>query len=189
MSFILDDSGSMLEDGRAQAQAALVERIARITTRLVPKGEGVELRFINAGGENLSKLDAQGIRERMEALKITKGSYTQIGTGLKEKILKPLVYDKLDNKQGLVRPLLICIITDGHPENPKAFGGMKQNVETLYTTMDAIYECGNRLEGSEEEYPRTCKKQYLHQLSYANHVKVSASWSVKSGMTEKPRIF
>jgi hypothetical protein len=63
----LDESGSMLQCNRAQAQAALVERIALVATRLVPEGERVDLRFINNSG------DSQGVREQMEALGITKG--------------------------------------------------------------------------------------------------------------------
>ncbi len=71
--------------GRAAAQAALVERIARIITCLVPDGEGVEPRFINANGDNLSKLTTADIRARMEALQIKKGTHIQLGMGLEEK--------------------------------------------------------------------------------------------------------
>ncbi|KAJ2973263.1 hypothetical protein NUW58_g8980 [Xylaria curta] len=158
-----DDSGSMLKDDRQKAQADLVERIARITTRLVPEGEGVELRFINKSADDLSGLDEKGIRERMNELKITPGSYTQIGIGLKEKILKPLVYEPLESKEGLTRPLLVCIITDGYPQNPPTVGPVAGlNREQPETTKNNIDECGEKLDRA--EYPRSSVRFLVNQI-------------------------
>ncbi|KAK4112069.1 hypothetical protein N656DRAFT_829416 [Canariomyces notabilis] len=157
----LNGSGSMLQGSRAQAQAALVERIARVATLLVPK-EGVHLRFINSSSDDLDNLDVQGVKNKMKALRITKGSYTQIGTGLEEKILRPFVHDPLDNDQELTRPLLVCITTDGYPENPPAIGPLRGR-ETFDKTVDAIYEFGERLE-RDERYPRTGVRFLISQI-------------------------
>lgn len=142
----------MRVDGRAQAQAALVERIARISTLLVPDGVGVDLRFINASDGELRNLDAAGVQARMAALKVTPGSYTQIGLGLKGKILQPLVYDTVEGQEGLSRPVLVCIVTDGSPENPPRT--LPGSGEKFNTTRDVITECTQILE--KNGYPRTC---------------------------------
>lgn len=142
----------MRVEGRAHAQAALVKRMARISTMLVPDGVGVDLCFINASDGQLRNLDAAGVQARMQALKITPGSYTQIGLGLKGKILQPLVYDAVEGQGALSRPVLVCIVTDGSPQNPprtRPGSGEKFN-----TTRDVMAECTRILE--KNGYPRTC---------------------------------
>ncbi|KAL7629160.1 hypothetical protein AAE478_000679 [Parahypoxylon ruwenzoriense] len=162
-----DDSGSMMGQ-RAKAQAALVERIARVATRLLPDDEGVELRFINANGSNLSGLRDADVKARMEELQIKKGMYTEIGTGLKEKILQPLVYDLLQAspKRDLKRPLLVCMITDGQPQSPprseSSSRGQHTSTETYETTKNVIYQCGNILD--DNEYSRTSVLFQINQI-------------------------
>ena len=153
-------------DSRAKAQAALVERIARISTRLVPDGVGVELRFINAIDGELSNLDTAGVQRRMEALNITAGSYTRVGIGLRDRILKPLVYDVIEGQGTLSRPILVCIVTDGSPQNPRRSPpGMER--EEFDTTRDVMAECAERLEKA--GYPRTCKSPSAHRLAVATN--------------------
>jgi hypothetical protein len=133
----VDDSTSMKREGRWDSQAQLVNRIARITTRILPKNEGVALRFINQGSSDDQTLSFEQIGTTLQG--VTWGGDTPIGTNLRSKILQPLVYDKLSSK--LERPLLISIITDGMPDP-----------EPRSTLVDAIVECGDKLESA--GYPR-----------------------------------
>ncbi|KAJ8520368.1 hypothetical protein ONZ45_g2825 [Pleurotus djamor] len=149
-----DDSSSMKREGRWDAQKELVKRIAKVTTRILPEGEGVALRFINQDvnpSPNLSLSDLEGI---IEPLSWTPNGDTAIGTYLRSKILEPLVFEKIRVKS-LERPLLISIITDGMPR--------KENKSAL---VDAILECGNALEAA--EYPRDSVKFMVGQIGTAN---------------------
>ncbi|GAP84999.1 putative ankyrin repeat protein [Rosellinia necatrix] len=129
-----DDSGSMSSERRWESQAQLVRRIAQITTRILPDGEGVALRFINKDINNSDNLTLDGIRIALE--QTSPGGGTAIGTNLKSKILEPLVYSRL-NQGGIKRPFLISIITDGEPS--------EENESAL---ADAILECGRKLEAA-----------------------------------------
>ncbi|KAH8730014.1 hypothetical protein GQ44DRAFT_673679 [Phaeosphaeriaceae sp. PMI808] len=146
-----DDSTSMKREGRWDAQAQLANRIARITTRILPQGEGVALRFINQESKGDATLSFEQIGEILKGA--TWDGDTPIGTNLKSKILQPLVYDKLSSK--LERPLLISIITDGMPDP-----------EPRSTLVDAIVECGDKLQGA--GYPRESVKFVIGQVGSAN---------------------
>ena len=133
-----DDSSSMTLENRYQYLIELVTRIARIATRIVPDDmAGVDLRFINNNSE--STLRAKEILQVMRGIKTSPG--TNIGTNLRKKILKPLVYDIINqpktsnNPIPFKRPLLVCIITDGcpRPESPN-------------TLRDEIITCKQKLE-------------------------------------------
>ncbi|KAJ3551629.1 hypothetical protein NM688_g4591 [Phlebia brevispora] len=126
-----DDSGSMKER-RYDAQQELVVHIADIATKIVPEDYGVELRFIN--DRTLSNLQAVQVEAVMKRVKVRDTNLTNLGQGLRQKILKPLVYDILDKGKRLERPLLVCVITDGHPYP-----------ENTNTFKDAIVECRRRL--------------------------------------------
>ncbi|KAB2571681.1 Ankyrin-3 [Lasiodiplodia theobromae] len=116
-------------------QKDLVERITKITTRILPKGEGVVLRFINQDVGDSSNLTAVEIGKKLaEMSPVTNSGHSEIGTNLRSKILKPLVYDKL-KERSLKRPLLISVITDGRPNN-----------EDTSTLANVILECGKNLE-------------------------------------------
>ena len=136
----------MKRDGRWDAQVQLVKRITRITTRILPEGDGVALRFINQNVDNSDKLSFLEIGNIMEKMSWQRNGDTPIGTYLKSKILEPLVYSKLQ-PQTLARPLLISVITDGMPsqEKDEAF-------------VEAIKECGIKLE--QAGYPR--ESEYIH---------------------------
>lgn len=140
----------MKRDGRWDSQRKLVERITRITTRILPGGEGVALRFINQEVSAASNLTLTEVGEVLAPLSWKSGGNTQIGTNLRAKILEPLVYSKLETKS-LERPLLVTIITDGIPSDEK-------NSEFV----DAILECGTRLKSA--GYPResTCSCLIVH---------------------------
>lgn len=129
--FYCDDSGSMGRDSRFVNQRHLVNRMARVATKIVPDGYGVELRFIN------SKIVQQNLDtialDRHLANTQPRGG-TRIGTVLRRDILSPLVYEKVEADSAFRRPLLVCAITDGNPssESPTAF-------------KDAIVECRRKL--------------------------------------------
>jgi Mg-chelatase subunit ChlD len=95
------------------------------------------MRYINQQIPNSNSLKFEDLAEVI--MPLTWGGETPIGTNLKTKVLKPLVYNKLPNN--LKRPVLVSIITDGMP-----------GLEPKSTFVDAIVECGNRLE--EADYPR-----------------------------------
>lgn len=117
-------------------QKDLVKRITQITTLILPEGEGVVLRFINKDVKNSLNLTTAEIGHKLAGMEPvpTNDSHTKIGTSLKSKVLKPLVYDRL-KAEGLERPLLISVITDGRP-----------NGENQSELVNAILECGKELE-------------------------------------------
>ncbi|KAH8822262.1 hypothetical protein DL96DRAFT_1470416 [Flagelloscypha sp. PMI_526] len=146
-------NSSMRRDGRWEAQKKLVRRITQITTRILPEGEGVALRFINQNVDQSLNLTFTQIGNIIEPMSWQPGGCTELGTSLKSKILEPMVYAKL-NPPKLDRPLLISVITDGmpDPENP-------------YIFADAILECGMRLEAA--GYPRESVKFLIGQIGTA----------------------
>ncbi len=125
---------------RWENQKALALRIARTTTRILPDGEGVALRFINQTTEESTSLDLEGIGQVLNSIR-PQGD-TAIGTMLRARILEPLVYKPLAAGT-LKRPLLVSILTDGGPM-PEAKGML----------ASVIVECGNEL--VRKGRPRDC---------------------------------
>ncbi|KAJ5108739.1 hypothetical protein N7456_005414 [Penicillium angulare] len=146
-----DDSGSMKREGRWDSQNKLINRIARVTTRILPEGEGVYMRYINQEIPNSNSLSFEDLGEVIKPL--TWGGDTPIGTNLKSKVLEPLVYSKLPND--LKRPILVSVITDGMPEPEKKS-----------TFVDAIAECGDKLEAA--GLPRESVKFVIGQVGTAS---------------------
>ncbi|KAK7016334.1 putative ankyrin repeat protein [Favolaschia claudopus] len=166
-----DDSSSMKRDGRWEAQVRMVKKITQITTRVLPEGDGVALRFINQDVDNSEKLSLQDIGRIIDGMSWQRNGDTAIGTFLKSKILEPLVYSQLKAKPPTFkRPLLISVITDGMPsqESDDAF-------------VDAIKECGDEL--SKAGYPRESVKFMIGQIGTAK----SAAAFLK-GVGENPAI-
>ena len=158
-----DDSSSMTLENRYEYLIELVIRIARIATRIVPDDmAGVDLRFINDDLE--STLTAGEIQEVMRGLEPE--GYTPIGTNLHKKILKPLVYDAINEPSisndpiPFKRPLLVCIITDGCPtdEAPNRFRDeivtCKQKLEAKGYDPTSVMFCINQVgtDQSAEEF-------------------------------------
>ncbi|KAF2265847.1 hypothetical protein CC78DRAFT_460614, partial [Lojkania enalia] len=142
------DSSSMAQDDHWYYQKKLVEQITKITTRILPEGEGVALRFINQNVRGSSNLTLEDIVEIMDNMR--PGGNSMIGTNLRSKILEPLVYSKI-NAKNLERPLLIFIITDGAPQG-----------ERKLELFHAILECSERLQ--EARYPRGSVKFMIGQI-------------------------
>lgn len=126
----------MQSENRNEHQKELVQRIANITTRLVPDETGIELRFINrATNAKMTRPSLDTIKEIMETP--PKGS-TEIGTNLRNKILSKAVYSPLESET-LKRPVLVSIITDGVPSGPQ------NTPERNDTLKNVILECGQIL--------------------------------------------
>lgn len=132
-------------ENRWENQKALALRIARITTLILPEGEGVALRFINQRTNESTSLDLAGIQQVLNAA--YPNGDTNIGTTLRDRILKPLVFDPLAAGT-LKRPLLVSILTDGGPA-PEAAG----------TLANVIVECGNEL--ARKGYPKDCASSFF----------------------------
>lgn len=123
-------------DRRIEAQKDIVERITRICSLLLPDDGGIHLRFINRN-VTWDKLDSGAVRQNMNMVTPTNG--TKIGTNLRDKVLKPYIYENLD--AGLQTPFLICVITDGCPSGED---------ESLFTNV--IQDCTERLENDPRPY-------------------------------------
>ncbi|EWG41422.1 hypothetical protein FVEG_03546 [Fusarium verticillioides 7600] len=147
-------NSSMKREGRWANQKALIGRIAKITTKILPDGEGVALRFINQDIDNSSNLSFDQISSIIQPMSWQPDGDTDIGTNLKRKILEPLVYAKIANKT-FDRPLLVSISTDGMPE--------PENKQEL---ANAIVECGDKLEAA--NLPRGSVKFMIGQVGTAS---------------------
>ena len=124
--------GSVRDPGsRATSQVQLVKRMARISTRIIPDNEGVDLFFIH--GKGATNAREQVVLQTMEA-QDGSGGGTPVGTELKKKILNPFVYDVINGGGQFQRPLLISILTDGEP-----------TWEDKETLENAIFECTDEL--------------------------------------------
>ncbi|KAF5598150.1 ankyrin repeat [Fusarium pseudoanthophilum] len=160
--FYCDDSGSMQAnvldaDGkvvstRMEAMRGLVQRMARIATRLVPDNSGAHLRFINSDDQG-NDLTADQIDARIQ---FQPGGGTNIGTNLKKKVLEPLVFKKLDQDGKLDRPFLVLTITDGEP-SPEPVDTFKKTIE----------DCGRRLE--QKDYPQESTMFLISQVGNDPH--------------------
>lgn len=126
---MVDEEGAA--EGRWPSQRSLALRIARTTTRILPDGEGVALRFINHQTDESSTLRLEDIGRVLNSIPARGGTY--IGRKLRERILQPMVYEPL-TKGTLKRPLLVSILTDGAPS--------KKDEELV----NVIVQCGNTLE-------------------------------------------
>lgn len=134
-----DDSTSMTQKNRYEYQIQLVMRIARLMTKIVPDDMAdVDLRFIN--NDSQLSLTAGEIQRVMRGIKASRG--TEIGASLRKKILKPLVYDIIDeaktstNPIPFERPLLVFIFTDGHPA-PEGQNVLRDEIITCKQKLEA----------------------------------------------------
>ena len=156
-----DDSTSMTQENRYEYQIQLVTHIAGLMTKIVPEDMAdVDLRFIN--NDSQLSLTAEEIQRVMRGIRASRG--TEIGANLRKKILKPLVYDIIDeaktsaNPIPFERPLLVFILTDGHPA-PEG-----QNV-----LRDEIAACKRKLE--ENGYDATSVIFCINQVGNSRSAK------------------
>ena len=134
-----DDSTSMTQENRYEYQIQLVTRIASLMTKIVPDDMAdVDIRFIN---NNLRlSMTAGEIQRVMRGIKTSRG--TEIGASLRKKILKPLVYDIIDEAKTSTsplpfeRPLFVFILTDGHPA-PEGQNVLRDEIITCKEKLEA----------------------------------------------------
>ncbi|KAK6504690.1 hypothetical protein TWF481_006629 [Arthrobotrys musiformis] len=155
----LDDSGSMRQGTRRNDLKDLVKRIAGIATKLLPDGEGIELRFMNAPNDpSYSRPSVEEIEHIISDLPMQ--GWTPMGTNLKTKILLPLVYRPLQDAK-FKRPVLVCIVTDGFPEAAQGQLSLEDG-EKRDSLKEAILECGKVLEYC--NYDPTCVLFQISQI-------------------------
>lgn len=116
----------------------MVERIARVATRIIPENMGIDLRFINARNAFTDCREDQ-IPTNMKM--VTPRGSTPLGKNLQERILGPLIHDPIERGVRLERPYLISIITDGRPDDQELF-------------INALRDCKFALD--EAGYPLYC---------------------------------
>ncbi|UKZ70482.1 uncharacterized protein TrAtP1_011462 [Trichoderma atroviride] len=141
-----DDSTSMKASSRVRGQKDrtrvddqkdMVRRVTRISTSLVPPGHGTSLQFINHVRDiHDNKLSQRQVKAIMNSVKPT--GHTKIGTNLKRKILQPLIYDVINNKEQIERPILVSCITDGCPSHEP----VDQFKETILECVRILKENG-----------------------------------------------
>lgn len=112
-----DDSGSMIfEDAgeRVEDLKLIVSKVAEIATLF--DDDGIVVRFMN------SSQTGDGITSVAQAEQLVQsvryGGVTPIGTNLQNKVLGPLVLNEI-RRGSLEKPVLVIIITDGEPSEPK----------------------------------------------------------------------
>ncbi|KAL4785046.1 hypothetical protein BJX76DRAFT_347359 [Aspergillus varians] len=122
----IDDSGSMADDNRMDRAKALVKLMTEVATTLVGDNKGIHLRFINKDDSTANNLRAPAVEQRMS---FVPEGWTEIGTNLRNKILKPMVYDVIATGV-LPRPVLVLTITDGVPSKENSGEFRKAIVES-----------------------------------------------------------
>ena len=113
----LDDSYSMTLDAvRIPTQAAFARRLCEI---LFPYQADTKaaVRFINDARTWDSLTTGAAVEQAVKSAAYN--GYTPIGTQLKNKILQPMLYDKLAAGT-LTKPVFVIVITDGWPYNEAA---------------------------------------------------------------------
>jgi hypothetical protein len=128
MSFDRDIPGQ--RKSRYKTLCELVSRIVNVATKLLPDDTVVNLRFINNPfNRNITVAEVDGVMARAFY-----GGRTPLGAQLVNKIIGPLVYDKIYNPSfEFEQPLLVCTITDGIPDPGDI--SIKQIVTGCRTTL------------------------------------------------------
>jgi hypothetical protein len=113
-----DDSKSMYKgDGeRIRNLKVTLERITRIALSMDLDHSGINIRFLNyeedqsGDYDHMENLDQ--IREKVDNVFTRRKGDTKLGTRLHDKVMKPMVYDKIARRT-FRKPLIAVIITDG----------------------------------------------------------------------------
>ncbi|KAI5784977.1 hypothetical protein DFH27DRAFT_576416 [Peziza echinospora] len=164
---LCDDSGSMRTGKRIQYLAEALKRIVSITTTYTTNNDGIALRWLNQ--ETTRQLAPMRLKTTAkvdeiigEMSKKMRGP-TRLGTMLEQKILKPALYDKIDNvNDELKRPLLITIITDGDP-----FGEERHQLkQTILNCKERLRNCPN--------YKNLDKSVAFHIIQVGNSKKAAS---------------
>ncbi|RVD86429.1 uncharacterized protein DFL_004705 [Arthrobotrys flagrans] len=120
-AILCDDSWSMMEDCNEEGEDRITPmkdtlgRISEIATVIEPSG--ISVRFLNyeedsIGWDNMKSRDY--IHDRFSEVEDDWGGRTLLGTRLDQKIIQPMVIDKMRNGT-FEKPLIVVVITDGQP--------------------------------------------------------------------------
>ncbi|KAF2464376.1 uncharacterized protein BDR25DRAFT_156335, partial [Lindgomyces ingoldianus] len=148
IAVLIDDSGTMQsrEEGkRIPALKKGLKVIAEMYSKLAYADDGITprgilaARFLNHNrlrddAARADNLTAVALEELLQGHEFS--GTTEIGTQLKKRILKPLVYEKLSN-EGMRRPLLIMVITDGKIEGEKD-GVLENNIRACIDHLKSL---------------------------------------------------
>lgn len=110
----------MRQGKRVDAMRELFSRVTKITSML--ETSGIKVRCINANEDHRfdnirTQKDANIVFGRIKF----NGRSSRIGTGLKSRVLDPLLYEEI-NRGSFNKPLLIATITDGAVRLPLEYG-------------------------------------------------------------------
>ncbi|KAF2458875.1 hypothetical protein BDY21DRAFT_339116 [Lineolata rhizophorae] len=111
-AIVCDDSTSMNDEDRIPALKDTLGRVAEIATLLEPKG--ISIRFLNYTKDGSLDNLKSASEIQHKARKVKFKGVTQLGTVLREKIVKPKILQKVASGT-YEKPLITVIITDGEP--------------------------------------------------------------------------
>jgi hypothetical protein len=107
LRLLIDNSRSMKTSGKPELLEDTLLQVADFACELNP--EGISLRFLHSAEDGkLNHLNHERVKEALSAMEYYPG--TPLGTKVKEKIVEPMV---TKTAEGLKRPLIAVIITDG----------------------------------------------------------------------------
>ncbi|KAK6495262.1 hypothetical protein TWF481_003290 [Arthrobotrys musiformis] len=116
---LCDDSGSMYAAAsssgpitRMKSQNRVIERIAEMSSILMPDEGGIYVRFLNRK-VTWDKLTEAELKRKLDFIEPDGG--TPLGTAFAREVLKPFVIDNIEAGKQLDSPYLICVVTDGAP--------------------------------------------------------------------------
>ena len=110
----------MRTGNRIHYLAEALKRIVSITTKYTAHNNGIRLRWLNhdvATARHLSPNELKSLQDVDQIIAKMKNEMrgpTRLGMTLQNRILEPFLLSKLKNPdEGLTKPILITIITDG----------------------------------------------------------------------------
>ncbi|KAK6508350.1 hypothetical protein TWF506_010444 [Arthrobotrys conoides] len=120
-AILCDDSSSMISEYNDEGEDRITPmkdtlgRISEIATIIEPSG--ISLRFLNhddESGDWDNMKSREVIYDRFAKVEEDWGGWTPLGTILDQKIIQPMVIDKMRSEK-FVKPLIVVVITDGQP--------------------------------------------------------------------------
>ena len=118
-----DNSGSIeFEEGgdRKNDLSLILSRV--VYTSALFDSDGIQVRFMNdpfPGGADSRRAILDNVRSQQQVDDIMKQipfkGLTPIGTQLRQQVIEPLILKRVNDGQGLPKPVLVIIVTDGQP--------------------------------------------------------------------------
>lgn len=117
---LCDDSSSMHTADRQRIRdlRIILQRITDIALTLKVDDSGISIRFLNYAANFDHMSNANIVKQRVDEVFTTKRSGSALGTKMQEKVVQPLIYDKINHGQ-FQKGLIAVLITDGQPTDGK----------------------------------------------------------------------